>query len=52
MIENNELVTIILVSYYSNKNLHKILKQIKKNTKSLLLKTHLFKSQKENRIRL
>ena len=28
MIEANELVTIILVSYYSNKNLRKILKQI------------------------
>ena len=41
MIENNELVTIILVSYYSNKNLHKILKQIPKEYKIIITENSL-----------
>lgn len=48
MIETNELVTIILVSYYSNKNLHKILKQIPKKYKIIITENSLNLSLKKN----
>ena len=51
MIEANELVTVILVTYYSNKNLRKILKQIPNKYKIIVTENSLdinLKSEIEN----